>query len=113
MTILLGVIKYLFNFKCTNKCEIVHGDKIIEFYEKELTEYWLRRQQKYPLISKGALLISVPIASTNFCETVFSQLEIIKTIRILQRVKKVYFRSEFAHRCFQYLHRALMYYAKL
>ncbi|KAL4125849.1 hypothetical protein QTP88_010089 [Uroleucon formosanum] len=45
-----------------------------EFHEKELSEFWLRRQQEYPLISKAALLILIPFASTYLCETAFSQL---------------------------------------
>lgn len=49
-----------------------------EFHEKELSEFWLRRQQEYPLISKAALLILIPFASTYLCETAFSQLQIIK-----------------------------------
>ncbi|KAE9530082.1 hypothetical protein AGLY_011544 [Aphis glycines] len=49
-----------------------------EFNEKELTEFWLRRQQEYPLILKAALLILMPFASTYLCETAFSQLQIIK-----------------------------------
>ncbi|XP_060873903.1 SCAN domain-containing protein 3-like [Metopolophium dirhodum] len=49
-----------------------------EFNEKELTEFWLRRQQEYPVISKAALLILIPFASTYLCETAFSQLQIIK-----------------------------------
>ncbi|KAL4127373.1 hypothetical protein QTP88_011547 [Uroleucon formosanum] len=35
-----------------------------EFHEKELSKFWLRRQQEYPLISKAALLILIPFAST-------------------------------------------------
>ncbi|KAL4142116.1 hypothetical protein QTP88_004636 [Uroleucon formosanum] len=33
-----------------------------EFNEKELTEFWLRRQQEYSVISKVALLILIPFA---------------------------------------------------
>ncbi|XP_022164952.1 SCAN domain-containing protein 3-like [Myzus persicae] len=49
-----------------------------EFHEKELSEFWLRRQQEYPLISKAALLILIHFASTYLYETAFSQLQIIK-----------------------------------
>lgn len=42
-----------------------------EFNEKELSEFWLRWQQKYPVISKAALVILMPFASTYFCETDF------------------------------------------
>jgi len=43
-----------------------------EFNEKELTEFLLRQQQEYPVISKEALLILMPFASTYICETAFS-----------------------------------------
>ncbi|XP_060866316.1 zinc finger MYM-type protein 6-like [Metopolophium dirhodum] len=49
-----------------------------KFNEKELTEFWLRRQQEYPVILKAALLIIIPFASTYLRETTFSQLQIIK-----------------------------------
>jgi len=49
-----------------------------QFNEKELTEFWLRRQQEYPIISEVALLILIPFASIYLCETAFSQLQIIK-----------------------------------
>ncbi|CAI6354690.1 unnamed protein product [Macrosiphum euphorbiae] len=49
-----------------------------ELNEKELTEFWLRQQQEYPVISKAALLILIPFALTYLCETAFSQLQIIK-----------------------------------
>jgi len=49
-----------------------------KFNEKELTDFWLRRQE-YPVISKAALLIFIPFASTYLCEIAFSQLQIIKT----------------------------------
>jgi hypothetical protein len=41
----------------------------IEFNEKELTAFWLRRQKEYPVISKAALLILIPFALTYLCET--------------------------------------------
>lgn len=69
-----AAMKFILNKKI---CEIVHGDKIVELYEKVLTEYWLRRQE-YPLISKTTLRISVPIVLTNLWKNVFSQLKIIK-----------------------------------
>jgi hypothetical protein len=49
-----------------------------EFNEKELTTFWLRRQQEYPVISKATLLILIPFALTYFCETAFLQHKIIK-----------------------------------
>jgi hypothetical protein len=61
-------VKYLFHLKLET-----------EFNEKEFTIFWLRRQQEYPVISKAALLILIPFASTYLCENAFTQLKIIKT----------------------------------
>lgn len=50
-----------------------------EFNEKSITEFWIRRQQEYPSISKEALLKLMPFATTYLCETAFSSLLIIKS----------------------------------
>jgi hypothetical protein len=49
----------------------------MEFNERELADFWIRRQQ-YPSIEKAAFAIIIPSASTYVCETAFSLLFIIK-----------------------------------
>lgn len=59
--------------------EIRSDDSVeLEFNEKSLTEFWIRRQQEYPSIAKEALINLMPFATTYLCETAFSTLLIIK-----------------------------------
>lgn len=51
-------------------CEIVHGDNIL-WKRTNWIMIETSARVEYPLISKAALLISVPFVSTNFCEIDF------------------------------------------
>ena len=49
------------------------------FLEKSLAQFWCSLQESYPQVSKTALRVIVPFASTYLCESGFSTLVQLKT----------------------------------
>ena len=51
----------------------------LEFYSKELEEFWCSLKHSYPHLSKQAMRTLIPFVTTYLCESGFSALVTIQT----------------------------------